>query len=152
MPQIQEKHCSPCAGQPGCTECSSPVVCVCAYLLGDTDLAGPVNPTQERSLWQYVALSWEALLDLVWLMVTVLGITLHSFPRGRVVHGCKPPQVHVQPHFHPLHLGQLHRRGLGRRQVFSPGKERDTRVLALACSATFYHTEKRDNKKFPSVC
>lgn len=46
VPWIWEKHCRPCAGQPGCLNCSMSLVCV--YLLGDADLAGPVNPTQEE--------------------------------------------------------------------------------------------------------
>lgn len=45
MPRIWEKHCWPCAEQPGCIECSLPLG---LYLLGDTDLAGPVKPTQKE--------------------------------------------------------------------------------------------------------
>lgn len=29
VPQTWEKHCRPCAGQPGCIECSLPLVCGC---------------------------------------------------------------------------------------------------------------------------
>lgn len=98
-----------------------------------------------RNLWQCVALSRElkrALLALVWVMVTVLGITLHSFPREWLFMGVSHPKFMCNPIFtHCIWVSALER----------TGEEGDTSVLALACSATFYHTEKRDNKKFPSV-
>lgn len=124
----------------------------CVYLLGDRDLAGPVNPTQNKPV---TVCGFErggqkgppgsSLGD---------GNSVGHHPAqlswGRVVHGCRPPQCATP--FHPLHLDQLHWRGtVEDTSDQSGGGRRHTSLLVLACSATFYHTEKQDNKKFHSV-
>lgn len=53
-----------------------------------------------RNLWQSVALNREfkrILLGLVWVMGTVLGITLHSFPREGLFMGVSHPKFMCNP-------------------------------------------------------